>query len=140
TPEFERLYQKLSDREKEWIRPFGIISDEEKQALLSETEMLLLPSRTDSFGIVLLEAWSYGRPVIGANAGGIPGVIDDGRNGLLVEFGDVLGLAGAIRQIIENPAQKAALGQAGLEKVNTVYQWEQVGDRVEAVYRRIIAS
>jgi glycosyltransferase involved in cell wall biosynthesis len=102
--------------------------------------MLLLPSRTDSFGIVLLEAWGYGKPVIGARAGGIPGVIDNGRNGFLVEFGDVPGLTDAVRQLIEDPAHQAALGRAGLEKVNTVYQWEKVGDRVEAVYRRIAKS
>lgn len=138
TPEFKRIYRKLSAQEKTWIRPLGIINDEEKQALLSETEMLLLPSKTDSFGIVILEAWGYGRPVIGARAGGIPGVIDDGRNGLLVEFGDVPGLAAAIQQLVENPAQKEAMGQAGLEKVNSVYQWEKVGDRVEEMYRRIV--
>jgi glycosyltransferase involved in cell wall biosynthesis len=138
TPEFDRIYRKLSPQEKEAIRPLGIINDEEKQALLSQSEMLLLPSRADSFGIVLLEAWGYGKPVIGARAGGIPGVIDDGRNGLLVEFGDVPGLTAAVRQLIENPAHQAALGRAGLEKVNTVYQWEKVGERVEAVYRRIV--
>jgi glycogen(starch) synthase len=137
TPEFERAYQKYSAQEKKWIRPLGIITDEEKQALLSQTEMLLLPSRTDSFGIVLLEAWSYGKPVIGARAGGIPGVIDNGRNGLLVEFGDVAALAATIQQLLENPAQKEALGQAGLEKVNTVYRWEKVGDRVETIYRSL---
>jgi glycosyltransferase involved in cell wall biosynthesis len=138
TPDFERVYQQLTAQEREWIRPLGVISDEEKQALLSETEMLLLPSRTDSFGIVLLEAWGYGRPVIGARAGGIPGVIDDGRNGLLVEFGDVPGLTAAVRQLIEDAPKKEALGRAGLEKVNSVYQWGQVGDRVEAVYRQIV--
>jgi glycosyltransferase involved in cell wall biosynthesis len=137
TPEFERHYQKLSSKETAWIRPLGIITDEEKQALLSQTEMLLLPSRADSFGIVLLEAWGYAKPVIGARAGGIPGVIDDGRNGLLVEFGDVPGLAAAIQKLIENPGQKEALGRAGQEKVNDVYRWEAVGERVEAIYQLI---
>lgn len=138
TPEFERTYRQLPAQEKAYIRPLGIISDKEKQALLSQTELLLLPSRTDSFGIVLLEAWGYGRPVIGARAGGIPGVIDDGRNGLLVKFGDVPALAAAIRHLVENPAQKEAMGQAGLEKVNNVYRWQQVGDRVEDIYHQLI--
>jgi glycosyltransferase involved in cell wall biosynthesis len=138
TPEFERVYQKFSPEEKEWVRPIGLISEPQKQALLANTEMLLLPSRTDSFGIVILEAWAYGKAVIGANAGGIPGVIDNGRNGLLIEFGDVPALSNAINELIENPAQKESLGRAGLEKVNTLYRWDTVGQRVEAVYHRIV--
>lgn len=138
TPELERHYQNLPLKEKAWIRPLGVITDEEKQALLSQTEMLLLPSRTDSFGIVLLEAWGYGKPVIGARAGGIPGVIDDGRNGILVEFGNVSELSAAVKKLIDNPAQKEALGQAGREKVNSLYRWQAVGERVEAIYRNIL--
>jgi glycogen synthase len=137
TPEFERLYHKLPAPEKDWIRPLGIVTDQQKQALLAGAELLLLPSRTDSFGIVLLEAWGYGKPVIGARAGGIPAVIDHGRNGLLIEFGDVPALVAAIQQIIDNEAQKEALGRAGLEKVNAVYSWEKVGRRVEELYRRV---
>ncbi len=140
TPEFDRFYRTLSPQEKLWIRPIGLISEAQKQVLLSKTEMLLLPSQADSFGIVLLEAWAYGKPVIGANAGGIPGVIDDGRNGLLIPFGDVPALAAAIQQLIENQAQSFALGRAGLEKVNSIYRWDKVGDRVEAIYQDIVRS
>jgi glycosyltransferase involved in cell wall biosynthesis len=139
TPEFDRFYQKISPQEKAWIRPLGLISEAQKQTLLAAAEMLLLPSRTDSFGIVILEAWANATPVIGANAGGLPGVIDNGRNGLLIEFGDIPALSAAIQRLIENPAQKERLGQAGLEKVNTVYRWDKVVDRVETVYQKILA-
>jgi glycosyltransferase involved in cell wall biosynthesis len=139
TPEFDRFYQKISPQEKAWIRPIGLISEAQKQTLLAAAEMLLLPSRTDSFGIVILEAWANATPVIGANAGGLPGVIDNGRNGLLIEFGDIPALSAAIQQLIENPAQKERLGQAGLEKVNAVYRWDKVVDRVETVYKKILA-
>ena len=59
------------------IRPLGILDEGEKHAILEASTMLLLPSHSDSFGIVILEAWAHGKPVIGARAGGIPGVIDD---------------------------------------------------------------
>ena len=140
TPEFDRFYRTVAPNEKAWIRPIGLISEAQKQVLLAETEMLLLPSQADSFGIVILEAWAYAKPVIGAKAGGIPGVIDDGRNGLLIPFGDIFALAAAIQQLIENPAQREALGQSGLEKVNEVYHWDKVGDRVEAIYQDVIRS
>ncbi|MFN8515884.1 MAG: glycosyltransferase [Chloroflexia bacterium] len=57
--------------------------------MLAAASIFALPSRTDSFGITFLEAWCNGVPVIGARAGSIPDVIDDGEDELLVPFGDV---------------------------------------------------
>lgn len=140
TPEFRRLYTKLTAVERQYIRPLGIVSEEEKHALLQGCEALLLPSRTDSFGIVLLEAWAHGRPVIGAQAGGIPGVIDAGINGLLVPFGDVTALSETIRQLRKNPELARRLGAQGREKVSKVYSWEQVCHKTDALYRQLAAK
>ncbi len=133
-PEFERFYGRLSPNQKAQITPMGIVTEAEKSSLLHHAEMLLLPSRTDSFGIVLLEAWSHGKAVIGARAGGIPGVIDEGENGLLVEFGDVAGLATAVSCLQQNPQLKAQLAQNGYAKVQREYQWSRVAERVLKSY------
>src|SRR5690606_8116758 len=100
TPEFENYRRRLSPEDRAAIRPLGILSDRDKHAVLDRAKFLMLPSRSDSFGIVLLEAWSHGVPVIAARAGGIPGVVDDGANGLLVPFADVDGLANAAERLI----------------------------------------
>jgi glycosyltransferase involved in cell wall biosynthesis len=62
-----------------------------------------LPSRSDSFGIVLLEAWANGAATVGYVAGGIGGVIRHEQDGLLVRCGDLKGLATAQRRLTEEP-------------------------------------
>jgi glycosyltransferase involved in cell wall biosynthesis len=136
TPEFERFYDALPHDQHSFLRAVGRVSDEEKQALLGGAEMLLLPSRADALGIVILEAWSYGKPVVAARAGGIPGVIDDGEDGLLVAFGDVRSLAGAAQRLLETPQLAQQLGRRGREKVLVDYAWPAVTDRVLDGYDR----
>lgn len=138
TSEFSRFYRRLSPAEKESIRPLGNVSDADKHALLREAVALLLPSRIDSLGIVLLEAWSHGTPVIGADAGGIRAVIDDEEDGLLVPFGDVTALAVATRRLLEDEEKRRKLGETGRLKVRKRYTWSQVSASVGAVYEQIL--
>lgn len=138
TPEFERYRHRLSPEDRAAIRPLGVISDRDKHAVLDRAKFLMLPSRSDSFGIVLLEAWAHGVPVIAARAGGIPGVVDDGANGLLVSFADVDGLANAAERLITDEMFARRIGDAGREKVRANYSWDVVTERVLAHYRRIL--
>lgn len=91
------------------------------------TSVLVLPSTStaESFGIVLVEAMASGIPVIGSNIGGIPNVIDDDINGLLVEPRDSKDLAEAILQILNDKKNAIKLGQSGLKKVEDNYTWEK---------------
>jgi len=83
-----------------------------------------MPSRTDSFGIVYLEAWANGKPVVAANAGGVPEVVTHDETGLLVEFGDVDGLAQALGRLIADPAVASRLGENGLALVEAGTTWD----------------
>lgn len=138
SPEFERFYLQLSAQEQQWIRPLGILTDEEKHALLAETKLLLLPSRTDSFGIVLLEAWAHGKPVVAAKAGGVPGVVDEGENGLLVPFGDVQALSKSIQILLKDASLSEKMGKQGQNKVTAVFDWNEVTCRVLVNYQKIL--
>ncbi len=140
TNEFQTYLNKLSSVEKSGIHHYGICTDEEKHILMSNAQMLLLPSRTDSFGLVLLEAWSHSLPVIGARAGGIPDVIDEGKNGLLVDFGDVEKLAEAVQHLLENKSVRVAFGEAGHQKIETTFTWQRVGDRVLQHYETLLSK
>ena len=99
-----------------------------------------MPSRTDSFGIVYMEAWLCGKPVIGARAGGVPAVISDEQDGLLVNFGDVADLADKIKGLLKDSALADRLGQAGRAKVLENYTWPVVFGKVYSVYRQILGS
>ncbi len=132
--EFRRYHRQLATEERQLIRPLGEVEETEKHELLSASSMLVLPSRVDSFGLVLLEAWTHGKPVIGARAGGIPGVIAEGQDGLLVTYGDVQELAEAMALLLRDEQLARALGRRGQRKLRTEYSWESVYDRVSAAY------
>jgi glycosyltransferase involved in cell wall biosynthesis len=82
-------------------------------ALLAASEILVVPSRIEPLGNVVLEGFSAARPVVAAAADGPREVIEDGQNGLLVPIGDDAALATALGGLLADPARAAAIGAAG---------------------------
>ncbi len=138
TDEFDHYFSNLRPDERAGIIPLGIVSESEKQQLLAHMSLLLLPSRSESLGLTMLEAWAYERPVIGANAGSIPHVVTDGYDGLLIPFGDVSALAEAIIQIVDDPELAASMGRRGQAKVEAEFGWPAVAERVLSGYQAIL--
>jgi glycogen(starch) synthase len=118
----------------------GTVDEETKHAMLEACDLLALPSQVDSFGIVMLEAWLHGKPVIGAAAGGIPDVIRPEKTGLLVPCGDVPALAAAIRRLITEPGLAARLGDAGRRQVLEQYTWDHTYRTLVEVYRAFLPA
>jgi len=106
----------------------------DEEAVLAEwyarSDILVLPSLWEGYGIVLLEAMSFGLPVIATRVGGIPEIVSDGRNGLLVEAGNVPDLARAMRYLIEHPEYARTLSDGALETVSPAREWTKVGEEV----------
>ena len=134
---FERLYGGLSDAERMRIRRMGQVGGPVKQDMLAATDAFVMPSRVDSFGIVYLEAWAYGVPVIGCDAGGVPDVIDDGQDGLLVPFGDPAALASAIETLLADSERRQSMGQRGRAKVEAHYTWERIYAKLGQIYEEL---
>ncbi len=114
----------------------GRLTDEEKRDFFAGIDAFALPSRSDSFGLVLLEAWANGVPNIGYRAGGIAGVIRHEEDGLLVPCGDVSALTRALELLSGDRELRQRLGQAGREHTLHQYQW---ADKLATV-RRVCAS
>lgn len=89
---------------------WGALSDEDLAAAYENCDVFVMPSKKEGFGIVFLEAMRRGKPCIGGNHGGTPDVIEHGKSGYLVEFGDVSTLADHIRTLFEDQAQRHAMG------------------------------
>jgi phosphatidylinositol alpha-1,6-mannosyltransferase len=89
----------------------GIISDEALRAEYAACDLFALPSRNEGFGLVFLEAMIFGKPCIGARAGGVPEVITE-DTGVLVEYGDVPGIAAAIAALSRDWDEAAILAWA----------------------------
>lgn len=135
--DFKRFYAGLPTELKSNVILLDYISDEEKRDMLDACTLLTLPSRSDSFGIVLLEAWFFGKPVIGANAGGIPGLVRDHIDGVLVPFGDAAGLANALDRLLSDGEYAHRLGAAGRKKVLAEFTWADKYRTVSDLYEEL---
>jgi glycosyltransferase involved in cell wall biosynthesis len=132
---FQQFYDQLPTATTAHIRILAYASDAERRDAYAAAHMLVLPSRTDSFGIVFLEAWCNQLPVIGADAGGIPDLVQADVDGLLVPFGDVDSLAQAIQRLLSNPDLAHQFGTAGYAKVHAHYTWEHIYTAVAPIYQ-----
>lgn len=106
------------------------------RAVFRRATAFTFPSEWEAFGLVLLEAMAAGVPIVATRVGGVPEVLDEGRAGLLVPYGDVEGLAGAIREVLGSPSRSAALVAAARDRVRS-YTWDRVIDDHLALYREL---
>lgn len=88
-------------------------NQESTEELLAMSDVLLLPSETESFGLVALEAMSCAVPVVASRRGGLPEVVEDGVTGLLFDPHDVAGMSEAVNALLNDPARARAMGDAG---------------------------
>lgn len=104
-------------------------------------DVTVLPSSPpESFGLVLIESLACGIPVIASNIPGVRAVVNHGSDGLLVEPGDPPALAKAIEHILRDDEARLTMGRQGRAKVQGRYAWEQIGARLEAIYRDVLPS
>jgi glycosyltransferase involved in cell wall biosynthesis len=136
---FDQYIDALPPADRQRVKVLGAISDEERRDLFAAGDIFAMPSRTDSFGIVYLEAWACGKPVIGARAGAVPDVIRDAIDGLLVPFGDVAALAAAIDRLARDPGEARAMAAAGAATLTT-RNWQAVYQRMRAIYEDAIQT
>ena len=104
-------------------------------AAYKESDVFILPSQHEPFGIVVLEAWSAGIPVIGSNVGGLGFLIKDGSNGLQFEQGNEEALLVAYDKLFETNGLKEALVKQASEDVEG-YSWDSVARSLLEVYNK----
>jgi glycosyltransferase involved in cell wall biosynthesis len=101
--------------------------------LYAASDLFVLPSRFEGFGLVYVEAALHGVPSIGYRAGGVPDAILDGETGLLVEPGDLRALSAAIQELRLDADHRRRLGSAARERARHELTAAQMADR----YRRL---
>ncbi len=140
---FEELQQivKTADLTQQVTIVPGIASD--SQALVDAyhaADVFLLPSLHEPFGIVILEAWSAGLPVLASNIGGIPHFVEDGVDGLLFDPEDDASLLRAFRDLCNDESLAPRLAQAGRAKACAEYDWDVITARLLKIYEEVIAD
>lgn len=106
--------------------------------LLQATDLFLLPSQTESFGLAALEAMACGAPVVASRVGGLPEVVQDGVNGILEPPGSVEAMARRAVEVLRDPARHEAMRSAAAAGALT-FSTEQIVPRYEALYREVLA-
>ena len=115
----------------------GMISEEEKLALLRASDMLPFPSRYEGFGLPLLEGMAAGTPVISTDIPVVNEIIEHGKNGLLIPYDDSAALARAILAVLDDAELRARLVAGGRETLATRFVPEQLVAQMVGVYRAI---
>ena len=121
------------------VEQLGHISQLKLAGLYSKASLCVVPSHYESFGLVALEAMAYGIPVIAAQTGGLPEVIENGSTGLLVPPGNANALATAISELLGDPEERRRLGEAGRVSARVKYSTEQNALLNISTYERIVA-
>ena len=136
--EIEKCKKYIKDKELYNVKYLGWINEEERNRLLQKTDILILPSYYESFGMVLIEAMSYKIPVIGGNAGSIPNVITNNFDGLLVEPGNVTDIANKLEYLLCNPKIRVKMGQNGYKSVCEKYSSKYFSQKLDELYKKLI--
>jgi D-inositol-3-phosphate glycosyltransferase len=100
-------------------------------------DVVLVPSRSESFGLVALEAAACGTPVVAASVGGLRYVVEDGRTGFLVEGHDAAEHAERVLRVLRDPAMQAAIGAEASRRALR-FTWDVTADEIGRVYDEVL--
>ncbi len=128
------------------IRFAGEVPHEQIPGLLDDHDIFVLPSitlpsgETEGLGTVLLEAMAAGLPVVGTNVGGIPDIIRDGENGLLVPERAPEAIARAVERITTDTSLRERLAQSALRDVRRRFSWEVIAREFEKLFIEVSST
>ena len=134
TAHLELVLNRLMPEQRKQVMLVGQQSFQEKVDWLTAADVFAMLSNHESFGLVFLEAWASGLPVIGSDAGSTPSVIEHGKDGLLVPYDDHDALTVAILDLWHNPELRTQFAIAGQAKIKARYTWDIVVKRFREAY------
>jgi len=115
----------------------GVIAIEEVDRLYRGADLFVLPSLLEPYGTVYGEAMAAGLPVVGWRAGNLPHLARDGREGLIVDPGDVVGLTRAIGRLVDDEDLRAGMARAARARAETFPTWSETGALFFDAVRRL---
>lgn len=108
-------------------------------AFIAAADVYVNPSEVEGLPVTILEAMALGRPVVATAVGGVPELLEDGENGMVVPPGSPDALAEVIHTILESPDMQSHLGRSGAATVTAEYGLEPMVRAFEDIYRRVLA-
>lgn len=137
-------FDPLRDRARREIGDRLVIREDfaesDKALLLAACDVVVTPSREESFGIVTIEAWAAGRPVVAGDIPAVRSLINDGEDGLLIPVGDAPALTRAVGELLADPERARTMGAAGRDRARAEFTWPAVIDRWDELLHRIVGD
>lgn len=118
----------------------GEVTDDELMQAYADCDVFVLPSRYESFGLVLTEAMAFGKPVVATRAGGMTEIVEHGENGYLADPGDPSGLADALRALLGSAERRAAFGARSRALFERQFSTDAMVANTLAAHRQMIRS
>lgn len=123
----------------ESVAILGWISSEKREEMLQRATLFVLPSYAEGLPMSLLEAMAAGLPVVTTSVGGIPDVVTDGVEGIIVDPGDVSSLADAMTKILLDTKLRHRLGKCARQRITGEFDIDSAVKKIETLYREIVS-
>ena len=130
----------IEENLSENIDVLGWVNEEKRCSILKDTKIYILPSYNEGMPMSILEAISYGIPVISTNVGSIPTVIENSVNGYIIEAGDTDSLFTKIKELIDNDKKRSTMSNNNYKKAKERFSIESNIDALMKIYRKLIIS
>lgn len=132
---FENLAERIGIGENVIFRDF--VSEGRLRQYYQRCDVFALPSRMEGWGLSLMEAMAFKKPVVASRVGGIPELVDHGKNGYLVPYADVRGLSDSLIKILKDKKLARSFGNAARKKVEQ-FSWERSAEMTLDIYDRAL--
>lgn len=124
---------------QDWIEFAGSRTQDELPQWYAAADIVVMPSYSESFGMVALEAMASGRPVVASRVGGLAYLVKDGETGYHVQEGDAGELAARIHQLLEDAGLLERIGAEGRAEAER-YSWQDAAKQIESAFRNLVAE
>lgn len=118
----------------------GWVTGDEKERAFQRSSIFCLPSYAEGFPMAVLDAWAYGIPVITTPVGGIPDILVDNINGLLIQPGDPAGIASALEKLIGDETLQDNLSKESLKLSKTAFSLNSITQQLDGIYSRLVST
>ncbi len=113
------------------VKVHGFVDNTELPERIAEADLLLHPTRSESFGQVLGEAAALGIPVVSTRVNAVPEIVEDGETGVLCPIDDVEAFASALRGLLDQPERRRKMAESARQRADSLWRWDRVAARIE---------
>ncbi len=134
--DFNQYLEGVEEKYRNNILNIDDISEEEKWDLFDAGDIFSMISKTDSFGIVYLEAWAYGKPILACKNDALSEIVSDGNDGYLLNFNDIDSITSTLEDLLEDKVKRKMIGENGRKKVVERYDWSDGIKVLDSIYEK----